>query len=149
MAKKIRIISSKIKNLNKQEKASSYLGKKVLSKSGEYVGKVYDIILQKGNITGFLISGKVKIFIGKESIASQSEKTIMLKIEPITNIIKKKVFDAAGKKIGSVIDLKRKSTANTYSDLKVRQAIHKKPFLIPKKEVRVSKKNVILNKVHE
>ncbi len=146
---KIRILSSKLKNINTKDKVTSYFGKKVLSKSGEYVGKVYDVILQKGSIIGYLVSGKVRIFIGKESIASQSEKTIMLKIEPVTNIIGKKVFDAAGKKIGSVFDLKRKSTANTYTDLKVRQAIYKKSFLIPKKEVRVSKKNVILDKVYE
>jgi len=149
MSKKARIISSKIKKLDRKEKASSYIGKQVLSKSGEFVGKVYDIVLEKETIIGYLVKGKTRIFIGKEFISSQSEKTIMLKIEPVTNILGKKVFDAAGKKIGNVIDIKRKNTSNNYIGLNVRQAIHKKPFLVPKKEVRVSKKNVILDKVYE
>ena len=70
----------------------------------------------------------------------------MLKIEPVTNLIGKQVFDAVGKRIGSVSDVKRKTKSNNYTDLIVKKAIYRKAIAVPKKDIDVAKKNIILKK---
>ena len=144
--KKVDIISSKIDNLSKTERISSYLGKKVYSKSGDYLGLAYDIILKNDVMIGILIRGKRKLFVGKEFFESQSKEVIVLKIEPVTSIIGKLVYDSQGEKIGKVIGLNRKSCANVYSDIVVKKSFIRRAFEIPKEDIELAKKIVLLKK---
>lgn len=147
--RKIEVVSSKTKKLDKTRKFSSYLGKSVYSKRGMFVGKVLDVIMKGDSMIGVLVKANKIIFIGKEFFKSDTENAIMLKIDPVTEIIGKTVYDSSGKRLGKVVGLKRKTTGNTYSELLVKKAIYRKAFSIPKKEVEIAKKNVILNKEYE
>lgn len=142
--KDMEFLSSKVEAIKDENKLSSYVGKKVFSKSGEYVGTVQDVVVNKDFVIGVICKGKMPVFIDKEFFESDSADAIMLKIEPVTSIIGKKVFDATGKKIGTVSDLDRKTNANAYNSLMVKKNALFKPFLIPKKDVAASKHSVLL-----
>ena len=144
-SKKIKIISNRFKKIDSLKKFSFYIGKKVYSKSGEYVGKIHDLLLKDDRFIGVLIDRR-DVFIGREFFRGESADRIMLKIEPITNLVGKQVFDAAGKRIGSVSDVKRKSKTNNYTDLWVKKAIYRKAIAVPKKHIDIAKKNIILKK---
>jgi len=144
--KKIEILSARIKNFRGIRKMSSYKGKKVFSKSGEYGGRIRDVILKNDVMAGVIVNGKRKLFIDKEYFSSDTDDVVMLSIDPVTNIIGKQVFDADGKKIGRVIDVDRNTTSNTFSSLVVKKGLISKPINIPKEHIDILRKNVILKK---
>lgn len=148
MGENIEIISKKVKTLEKANRFARYMNSKVYSKSGEYIGKVYDVVFDKVRILGVLVAGKKRIFIDKQFIGKISEDAIVLNIEPVTSMIGKQVYDAEGKKIGTVSGLQRKSNANTFSDILVKRAIYRRAFSIDKKEIGVAKKNIILKRAY-
>lgn len=147
--KKIRIISKKLKNLDGAKKASSYFNKPVVSKSGEHVGKVKDVVLKHDIFEGLIVYGNKKLYVGKEFISSDSKDHIILNVEPITNMIKKDVYDSRGKKIGYVKDVVRKSNSNTYSDILVKKSFFRRAFSIPKGEIGIARKSIILKNPYE
>jgi len=147
--KETKIISNRFKEINNLKKFGSYIDRKVYSKSGEFVGKVYDLLFKKDIFSGIMVKGKKDIFIGKEFFRGESEKTIMLKIEPVVNLIGKRVFDSTGKKVGIVREIKRKANSNNYTDLVVKKSIYKRSFTVPKKDIEVAKKNIILKKEYK
>lgn len=142
------ILSTKIANLDNQRHGRSYLGKKVYSKEGNIVGIVKDLFIGKDAMTGFFVLGRRKLFIDKEYMATESEKAIMLSIEPVLLAIGKKVFDSDGRKVGVVTGVERKSNSNNYVALFVKSNIFSKAFSIPKEDVEVFKENVILNRAY-
>lgn len=148
-SRKIKLISRKLRGLDGTKQIDFYLKKPVISKSGEHVGKVYDIVFKNGFIEGILVSGKKKIFVGKEYFSINPKQHIILSIEPVTNMIGKQVFDSTGKMIGKVKDILRKSNANIYYEIKVKGSFFKRSFNIPKKEVGVAKKSIILKYPYE
>ena len=146
--KKLEIISRRLKNLQKTERFSSYIRKKVFSKSGELVGKVKDITTKKDNMIGLIVNGNKKVFIGKEFFDFDSKDVIMLSINPVTSLIGKHVFDAEGRRLGYVKGLERKNNANDFESLVVKKAFYLRALKIPKEDVVVSKKNIILKKAY-
>ena len=148
MAKKIEIISKKLKTLDKSKHLLSYINKKVYSKSGEVVGNIYDVLLDKGRFSGFLVGGKRKMFIGKEFIESESAKALVLNMDPVFNMIGKLVYDGAGKKIGNVSGVNRKSNANVYSEIMVKTSLVKRSTPVSREDVGIAKKSIILKKAH-
>jgi len=141
---KIDIVSSRTKKIENTGRYSSYMGKKVYSKTGELVGSVYDIVIKNDCMAGVLYKGNSRVFMGKEFFKSDTADAIMLKIEPVTGLIGKQVFDSTGKRVGKVVELKRKSTANSYEELRVKKAFYLSSVFIPKKLIAVAKKNIIL-----
>ncbi|MGM5479898.1 MAG: PRC-barrel domain-containing protein [Nanobdellota archaeon] len=128
-----------------------YLGKKVYSKSGDLVGTVSDIILSpKHSLKGLMVKNKKlsTIFIGKEYIKDLTPISIMLQIDPVLLLIGKYVFDADGKKLGKVIDLKRETESNTYEAIIIKKKPFSKPETIKKEFIDVAKKNIILSTTH-
>lgn len=144
-SRKIEVISSKTKKLEHTNSFSSYIGKKAYSKSGELIGKVDDVIMKDDVMKGILIKNK-KVFIGKEFFKYYTKEAIMLKIEPVTNLIGKQVFDSKGKRVGKVMEVIRKGTGNVYSELRVKKNIYSWSKHIPKKDIAVAKKSIILKK---
>jgi len=142
--KKTDIVSGKIKNLDSLSKLKSYLGKKVYAKKGDFIGYVRDVMFKGNIIQGIFVKGKRNIFIGKEFFEHESEEAFVLSIDPVVCLIGKQVFDSAGKRIGKVIDIKRKSNANTYSELIIKKVFYRRAFSIPKEDVSVAKQNIIL-----
>lgn len=146
---KTELISTKVKNLDAIEKFSEYIGKKVFSKSGAYVGKIKDVVIRRGSMIGVLVKSKRKLFIGREFFETDSEDAIMLSIEPVTLIIGKQVFDSLGKKVGKVVDLERADTDNQFRALIIKKRIYFRPFTVPRSAVTITKHNVLLNKPFE
>jgi sporulation protein YlmC with PRC-barrel domain len=143
---KTEIISKGLKEIEKVERYSAYFGKEVYSKSGEFVGKVYDIGMQNQCFMGIFVKGKRKVLIEKSYIASDKDGVIMLNIEPVTNLIGKQVFDSGGKMIGKVVELERKTNSNNYEGIVVKKSFFRRSFSVPKKDIESAKQNIILNK---
>jgi sporulation protein YlmC with PRC-barrel domain len=142
------IISRRIKNIESIELSSQYTDKKVYSKSGEFVGKVYDIAMKNKCFIGLMVSGKRKVFIDKDFFESDADGVIMLKIEPVVNLLGKQVFDSLGKIVGKVVGLNRKSNKNDYEEIVVKKSFFRRAFNVPKKDVEVAKENIILKKAY-
>lgn len=141
---KIEAVSNKAVNIDELGKFSSYIGKKVYSKTGELVGKVYDIVIKNDCMVGVLYKRDLNIFIGKEFFKSDNDDAIMLSIDPVTGLIGKKVYDSTGKYVGKVVELKRKKNSNNYDELRVKKSFFFKSVYIPKEKIAVAKKNIIL-----
>lgn len=137
------ILSSKQTTIEHMDFLSNYLGKKVFSQTGEKVGTIKDVVFEKGTHKGFLVSGD--LFIDKEYFSKEFEESMMLEINPVTLLIGKLVFDVDGKKVGKVIDIERTNNANDYKTILVKKNIFSKPIVIEKKEIDITKKNIILN----
>jgi sporulation protein YlmC with PRC-barrel domain len=147
--KKTKIISSRLDSLKGTESFMEYLNKKVFSKSGEYIGRVRDVISYSDKIAGAVINGKYNYFIDEKYFESDSKKALVLSINPVFSLIGKKVYDSQGRKIGKVIGIKRDTTANKFKALIVKKHFFLKPFFIPKGDIEVSKKNIILKFEYE
>ena len=147
---KVDAISSKIKKPKLLGSFKVYIGKSVISKSGELVGKVQDVLLQGSTIAGVVVKKAMKkVFFDKEFFTAQTDKTIKLSIDPVTMHIGKQVFDADGKKLGKVVGLVRNSGANKFSQIVVQKHMLRKQVKIPKEDISIEKKNIILKKVYD
>ncbi|MDA3856612.1 MAG: hypothetical protein PF569_10240 [Candidatus Woesearchaeota archaeon] len=142
--KEVSIVSQNIKNMEETNKFGSYLGKRVYSKSGEYVGKLKEFVAHNNDFAGMLIYGKSNLYIDKEFFSLNSEDSIVLSIDPITILLGKVVFDADGRNLGKVIGIDRNSNLNNFKHLLVRKGSFSKPAKVSKTEISVMKKNIIL-----
>lgn len=142
--KEISIISQNIKTLKETNKLSSYIGKRVYSKSGEYVGKLKEFVTYNNEFAGMLVYGKNDLFVDKEFFSLNSEDSIVLLIDPITILLGKKVFDADGRDLGKVVGVDRNSNLNNFKYLEIRKGSFAKPVKVSKVEISVMKKNIIL-----
>ena len=66
MSKKKEIISDNVNSMDTAFSIKKYLGKKVFSKSGTYLGKVKDVVMSDYHLLGILIFSKVDLFIDKK-----------------------------------------------------------------------------------
>lgn len=149
MTKKLHLISKKIKDVDAISNMSSYMGKDVYSKSGEYLGKVKELNLNNAKVEGATISGRVSFYVDKEYFDLNNEDVIIMNIDPVVTHIGKKVFDKEGKDLGYVRDLERKTNSNSFISLIVSKSIIGKKLYIPKEDISVSKTSIILKKVYE
>lgn len=149
MAKRERILSEKVQGLDTFNRLRSILGKAVFSKSGEPVGKVIDVLTDNTRYVGVLIKSNGTIFVDKEYIKNDTQDSIILSIEPITQMIGKQVIDSEGRRLGKVMDISRSSTKNDYTAIIVKKSIISRKVSIPKKEVDVARKNIILNTAYD
>ena len=150
MKKKMISVSKNVKNPLQSESFRAYIGRKVISKSGEKIGKIHNVRFEGHTVSGFVIS-KIfsKFFVGFEYIGEVSDESIVLSIDPVTELVGKHVFDADGRNLGKVSRLNRDDSKNDFESLIVKKRIYSKGILIPKKEIDVMKKNIILKTVYE
>ena len=138
----LEFISDRINTLDASLTAKYYLGKQVLSRSGEKVGRVTDVVIHRHTFTGLLIK---KLFIDSQFIQSVADDAVMLSIEPVVLMRGKTVFDADGREIGKVREVVRRHTGNDYESLIVKKGLFRKPITVPKAHVKTAAKNIILN----
>lgn len=146
--KRIMIISGKLKALNHELLLKRYLQKNVYSKDGEYIGRVQDVVFSGFDIDGIITSKYRffnKLYIDKDYIEKFSADGIVLKINPISQIIGKIVFDMDGRNLGKVKKVNRKSNANAFDSISVKNGIFSKEKIIYANQIEVIKKNIILN----
>ena len=147
--KKVQIISPRVKKILENQSVKHYLGKNIVSKSGDIVGKVKDVIIGNYELEGIIFDKNfLTTFVDKRFIKEISN-SVMLSIDPVTSLKGKYVFDANGKKLGKIIRINRKGTSNSFTELIVKKRAYSKKIEIPKKDVLIMKKIVILNKSYE
>jgi sporulation protein YlmC with PRC-barrel domain len=148
--KEIKAISKDAKNPSSMDSMRKYLGRKVRSKSGENLGGIYDILFSGNKIEGFIVVKRLSaIYIAKEFFSSFSKKSAMLSIDPVTLMIRKHVFDSDGKNLGRVSKIQRKSHANDFEAIIVKKNFFSRGLIVPKSDIDVAKKNIILKVVYE
>lgn len=141
------LLSKGITKLDHTLSVRDYLHKKVYSTSGDYVGRVYDIVLYEYQLLGLLVRGRKRLFIDINYCTASAVDSIILKVDPVTMLKGKIVFDSRGKRIGKVVAIERKNVKNECENLIVKKNMFKKPVQVPFADIEVSKKNIILSKV--
>ena len=145
----IRIISSKEEQVNLDLKLEKIIGKKVISLNGEILGKVKSIISKNNKIEGIVIKkSKNETYIDYHMIQDLYGESILLKIDPVSRLLNKKVFDAEGKLLGVVVDINQIDNKNQFKDITVKKKSFSKKIKVAPTEIEVAQKNIILNKIH-
>ncbi len=145
----IEIISQTDKNILKFESINDYLGKKVVTKSGKTVGSIVDVLFTDRGIRGIIVYKLFTSFYIDKIFFNTVGNKAMLSIDPVLLLKKKQVFDVDGKRLGKVVKVNRKSNNNDFESLTVKKNIFSKSIKIPKSEIDVMKKNIILNTAYE
>ncbi|MBN1275725.1 PRC-barrel domain-containing protein [Candidatus Woesearchaeota archaeon] len=142
------LLSKRLSTMDNTTTVKDYFGKKVYSTSGDYVGRVYDVVLYEGAYVGLLVQGRRKLFIDKDYCEPETVDNIILKVDPVTMLRGKVVFDSEGKRLGRVVGFERTGVRNTCDTILVRKSLFKKPVEVPYADIETSKKNIILNKAY-
>ncbi len=146
--RKMNEIAEGKKDVSEMDSFRSYIGRKVIAKSGDNAGKIYDVLFKGREVCGIVVSRRAsKLFIARSFIADVSEKAVMLGITPVFMMLGKKVFDMDGKNLGRVVGVSRKGKSNAFDSIEVKKRFWSKKESIPKSEIDVAKKGVILNRV--
>ena len=146
--KNVEIISSR--GIPKHYHLSTVIGKKVIAYSGELIGRVKEIAYDMNRVVGIYVMGGTKygrLLIGMEYIDQFHEDSVLLKINPVSTLIGKVVFDKDGKRVGRVKKIVRTSTANNFKEIIVKRNNFSKAKHIKKGDMEVIAKNIILNKI--
>lgn|SRR3989338_4124563 len=144
-----RQISTRKIELNDQSGLKHFLSKKVLSKDGDEIGRIKDIIFDEHEIVGILVrKGFTDLFIDLSYVEKLFAQSIILKINPVTRYIGMKVYDADGKFLGKVRDIVRKTNTNKIDAIIIKRGLFLKYLEVPVIEIEVEKKNIILNKAY-
>jgi len=148
--KQIPIVSDKEKNVLKFESMRDYVGKQVVSKSGEQIGTIVDVLFTDKGVKGIVVaSGPFSRFYVDLSFFSTISDKAMLTINPVILLVGKEVFDSDGKKLGRVSTIKRKGNSNDLEAVVVKKRIYSKGIQIPASDIDVMKKNIILNTTYK
>jgi len=134
-------------HIDKHYNLSSIVGKKVISSSGQVVGRVKEVAYDLTKVLGIIVNGTFgKVLIGREYIDHLNTDSVILKINPVTTLVGKLVFDRDGKKIGKVAKVVRANTINDFTEVMVKKNPFMKQIKVPKSFMDVVGKNIILNK---
>ena len=109
----VTLISPSITNIGEYDSYHELFLKKVFSKSGDYIGKVRDIISTGNQVVGFIVGkGFKNVFIDKNFITTSPEAVQILSIDPFTLLLGKHVYDLTGRYIGRVKTVNRDNNKN-------------------------------------
>jgi len=141
----IQIISKK--GIKQNFQLSSIVGKQVIAENGEVVGKVKDIAFSANKVVGVYMGRALgsSVLIDQDHIREFNADSVILKINPVTALIGKLVFDKDGKKLGKITQLVRTDHKNDFTDILVKKNPVSGAIKIPKKNLSVISKNVILD----
>jgi len=137
------------KDISAHHKLSTVVGKKVIAENGEIVGKVKDVAFYMNKIVGLYVksSGIDMVLIDVAYVDQFDADAVTLKVNPVTSLVGKIVFDKDGKMIGKVVQMIRKTNSNDFSEVIVKKNALSKSIRIPKTMMDVIDKNIILKKV--
>ena len=120
----------------------------VITKSGEIIGRVSEVRLD-----GFCVEGVVverflnfrSVFIDKSFIKVFNQNEVLLKINPVTELVGVRVYDGSGRKLGKVSKVLRKNNGNDFDSLVVKDGFFARPSLVDRSHIEIMKRNIILN----
>lgn len=147
----IEIIGPKGTKIEKYDFLVNLIGKKVIAKNGEVIGRVGDVAIKDYDIKGVFCKSAAfgRVYIDKSHFEAFSTNAIVLKIDPVILLKGKLVFDSSGRKIGTVKDVNRDDTTNKFKSIEVRGKIYKRKVTIKASQIATMKKNVILKGKYE
>ena len=121
------------------------LGKDVLDKSGDLIGVIQMIHIDKRSkqITGITIDEgfmRPDLFVGIEYVKNFGVDAIFLNIEPAQKFVGLKVFNASGKEVGKVVKIEL--ARSRVKSLKVKSGL--KTTIIPAAKIKRIESSVLL-----
>lgn len=132
--------------------AKSLLGKRVLSKSGDIIGRVWQLRIDpnKRTLEGVVLRRKVfrKIYICMSYVTRITDKALMLGIDPAALFRGRTIVSADGKKFGTAIALERMQETNEVVRVLVRRHLYKK-LVVPKEDFSRFGTSLILKKTYD
>lgn len=131
-------------------KTDDLKGKRVLAKNGKEIGKISEVRLdpESFSFAGIKVNRgllELDAFIGKEYIESVSMDGAILNITPVTDYEGLKVFDADGKPVGKVKEIRREGNTNNISAIVVDRGLLKNDLVLSKSDVKNVGESIILN----
>lgn len=120
----------------------------VITRSGEIIGHVSEVRLNGFSVEGIVVERLFKmhsVFIDKSLIKVFNQNEILLKINPVTELIGIKVYDGSGRKLGKIQKVIRNNNKNDFTSLVVKDGFFKRPLLVDRSQIEIMKKNIILN----
>lgn len=139
-------ITSRRFDLADSHSTSDLKGKNVVSRGGEIVGKVKDVLFYDKDILGVILKKRFRkdVFIGIEMVASITQDAILLSIDPVTSLLGLPVFDKAGKKIGKVKGIIRQDERNNFKSIAVKPNIFRRTMEIDASDIKIISQHIIL-----
>lgn len=142
------------RNLDHIITSEDMLGKKVIDKTGKFIGVSEKVFIDPKHLTFVGISvdkGALyrSIVIGKGYIGSVTKHAIFLKIPVALEMKGMIVFDKAGARLGIVRRVVLSGMRNTLKELHVKKSIFSKTYSVPARAIDQVGHNVILNVVLE
>ncbi len=146
---RIFVIKHKGLPMHQTVETSRIVGKKVMSRDGNKVGKIEAIHIHPRRLTIEGIKVDTGIFgmdeyIGKNYIDSLTSQGAVLRIVPIKNFVGLPVHDSTGKKVGKVKKIERSRKTNNIVSMVVRQGLLKKDLTFQRKHIKDVGKSVML-----
>lgn len=148
-------VETVIKNeapLEKSVNLRKLIGKKVISKGGQIIGKISKIMVNQKNsqLEGVFIKRQFlskPIYIGRSYFSNLSYEAVILNIE-LTILLKgKKVVDSNGKIIGKVVEVLRKDSTNDLKGVVVKSLFSRR-FIVPRSGIKSIGNSIILKSRH-
>ncbi len=126
------------------------IGSKVFAKTGEEIGVVKELFIDRKNLSVKAINVykgafKFEHYISKEYIENFGPEGIILNIMPLENVVGKKVVDNAGREIGKVKRFNKLEATNQMLSLTVTPGITKENLIIKPSEIKRIGSSVLLN----
>lgn len=126
------------------------LGRKIISSSGEYAGRLVNVYFDSGSIVSILVFYKWKlIYIDATYLQNiqnfHSKAYLILNINPIYLLKGKFVIDSSGKILGKVFKIEQLGSRNDFDCLYIRKKIYKPSQCITKKQIASIQKNILLH----
>lgn len=127
---------------------SSLMGKKVIAKNGEVLGRVNEVAFDLGKLLGIYYKGRGgSVLLGIETIEHLDAHAVMLLINPVAAFLGRTVYDKDGKRLGKVREVARDNSRNDLTELVIRRGLFRKDLRVSKDDIQVPGKNIILSKV--
>lgn len=127
---------------------SDLVGRKVLTKDGQNIGKVKSVHIHPKELTmeGIVIDPgffDAYQFIGAGYIGSITDEGVVLNIHPVTEYVGVTVFDYTGKEIGKVKEVYRSKQTNTLLSMLVSRS-GQEDVIIRADYIAAAGKNIVL-----
>jgi sporulation protein YlmC with PRC-barrel domain len=120
----------------------------VITRSGEIIGRVSEVRLDGFCVEGVVVERPLfsgSVFIDKSFIKVFNQNEVLLKINPVTELVGVKVYDGSGRKLGRVSKVLRDDNKNNFKSLVVKDGFFRRPLLVDRSHIEIMKKNIILN----
>ncbi|TGK34340.1 hypothetical protein EHQ12_16560 [Leptospira gomenensis] len=125
-------------------------GRNVLSKTGENSGRLIDVRFRSGALSGIVVLKRFRrIYFSKEHLKTDSKERLLLKIDPPSNLLGKRVYDKNARLLGTVVSIQTAPGSPKLVRFWVRKfPVSPKLELYPE-DIETSLKNVLLKKVYD